>query len=101
MKTFPFGYVPSSCVATAMLAGCGGSQPPIDVPGAMAPLLRSTSRSAALKSIGNMFNFHQAPRSFTPFSSAGGGRAINAPDAVKVDGVRTTPFSMSLHALKT
>jgi hypothetical protein len=25
----------SSCVAAAMLAGCGGSQPPIGAPGAM------------------------------------------------------------------
>ena len=29
-------YALSSCVAAAMLAGCGGSQPPIGVPGAMA-----------------------------------------------------------------
>ena len=28
-------YALSSCVAVAMLAGCGGSQPPIGVPGAM------------------------------------------------------------------
>jgi hypothetical protein len=28
-------YALSSCVAAAMLAGCGGSQPPIGAPGAM------------------------------------------------------------------
>jgi hypothetical protein len=36
MKSVDFGrYALSSCVATAMLAGCGGSQPPIGAPGAM------------------------------------------------------------------
>lgn len=29
-------YALGSCVAAAMLTGCGGSQPPISVPGAMA-----------------------------------------------------------------
>ena len=28
-------YALTSCAAAAMLAGCGGSQPPIGVPGAM------------------------------------------------------------------
>ena len=28
-------YALYSCVATALLAGCGGSQPPIGAPGAM------------------------------------------------------------------
>ncbi len=37
MKVSQFGrYVISSCVAAALLAGCGGSQTPIDVAGAMA-----------------------------------------------------------------
>ena len=41
MKISDFSrYVLCSCVATAMLAGCGGSQPPIGAPGAM-PLLRA------------------------------------------------------------
>jgi hypothetical protein len=36
MRTLDFGrYALCSCVATAMLAGCGGSQPPIGAPGAM------------------------------------------------------------------
>jgi hypothetical protein len=36
MKSSDFGrYALSSCVAVAMLAGCGGSQPPIGAPGAM------------------------------------------------------------------
>ena len=36
MQSFYFGrYTLSSCVAVAMLAGCGGSQPPIGAPGAM------------------------------------------------------------------
>jgi DNA-binding beta-propeller fold protein YncE len=37
MKSFGFGrrYVLSGCVAAAMLAGCGRSQPPIGAPGAM------------------------------------------------------------------
>ncbi len=36
MKSLDFGrYALSSCVAVVMLAGCGGSQPPIGAPGAM------------------------------------------------------------------
>jgi hypothetical protein len=36
MKSLKLGrYALSSCVATAILAGCGGSQPPIGVPGAI------------------------------------------------------------------
>jgi sugar lactone lactonase YvrE len=36
MKSLDFSrYLLGSCVAVAMLAGCGGSQPPIDAPGAM------------------------------------------------------------------
>ncbi|MGC9993550.1 MAG: SMP-30/gluconolactonase/LRE family protein [Candidatus Cybelea sp.] len=36
MKNFGLGsYALSGCVALAMLAGCGGSQPPIGAPGAM------------------------------------------------------------------
>jgi hypothetical protein len=36
MKSLDFGRVAlSSCAAVAMLAGCGGSQPPIGAPGAM------------------------------------------------------------------
>jgi hypothetical protein len=36
MKSLGFGrYALCSCVAAAMLAGCGGSQPPIGAPGAM------------------------------------------------------------------
>jgi hypothetical protein len=34
MKSLDFSrYALSSCVAAAMLAGCGGSQPPIGAPG--------------------------------------------------------------------
>jgi hypothetical protein len=37
MKSLNLGrYALYSCVAAAMLAGCGGSQPPIGVPGVMA-----------------------------------------------------------------
>jgi hypothetical protein len=37
MKSLDFsGYVLGICAAAAMLAGCGGSQPPIGAPGAMA-----------------------------------------------------------------
>jgi hypothetical protein len=35
-------YILSSCVAAAMLAGCGGSQPPIGAPGAMPPFAPAT-----------------------------------------------------------
>jgi len=35
MRIRGFRYVLSSCVAAALLAGCGGSQPPIGAPGAM------------------------------------------------------------------
>ena len=35
-------YALSSCAAAAMLAGCGGSQPPIGAPGAM-PQSRASS----------------------------------------------------------
>ena len=36
MKSLAFSrYARSSCVALAMLAGCGGSQQPIGVPGTM------------------------------------------------------------------
>jgi len=36
MKSIDLGrYALSSCVVAAMLAGCGGSQPPIAAPGAM------------------------------------------------------------------
>jgi hypothetical protein len=36
MRSLDFGrFALSSCLATAMLAGCGGSQPPIGAPGAM------------------------------------------------------------------
>jgi hypothetical protein len=39
-------YALSTCVATAMLAGCGGSQPPIGAPGAM-PQTSAIARHAA------------------------------------------------------
>ena len=36
MRSLGFGrYAFNSCVAAAMLAGCGGSQPPIGAPGAI------------------------------------------------------------------
>jgi len=36
MKSFDFGhYALCSCVAAALLAGCGGSQPQIGAPGAI------------------------------------------------------------------
>ncbi len=52
MKISDFSrYVLCSCVATAMLAGCGGSQPPIGAPGAM-PLqtqMRFSSTNASTR----------------------------------------------------
>ena len=39
-------YAISSCVAAALLAGCGGSQPPIGVPGAMPQASALASRTA-------------------------------------------------------
>jgi len=39
-------YALSSCVAAALLAGCGGSQPPIGAPGAM-PQSRAVAKHAA------------------------------------------------------
>ena len=46
MKSLGFGHITqSSCVAAAMLAGCGGSQQPIGAPGAM-PLQTSELRPA-------------------------------------------------------
>ena len=52
MKSLSFnGSALSSCVAAAMLAGCGGSQPPIGAPGAMpqshamAPLVKAIAQS--------------------------------------------------------
>jgi hypothetical protein len=46
MKNVGFGhYAVSACAAVAMLAGCGGSQPPIGAPGAM-PQSRALARHA-------------------------------------------------------
>src|ERR1700692_3101354 len=49
MRTSGFShYALTSCVAAAMLAGCGGSQPPIGAPGAMplAPALAPAQTGA-------------------------------------------------------
>jgi hypothetical protein len=44
MKSLDFGrYALSSCVALAMLAGCGGSQPPIGAPGAVPQHVRNAA----------------------------------------------------------
>jgi hypothetical protein len=43
-------YALSSCVAAAMLAGCGGSQPPIGTPGAMPHSAQSASHAASGRS---------------------------------------------------
>jgi hypothetical protein len=56
MKSLDFSrYALSSCVAVAMLAGCGESQPPIGAPGAMPRGRRGTladgPRAIALVSI--------------------------------------------------
>jgi hypothetical protein len=52
MKSFDFGlHALCNCVAAATLAGCGGSQPPIGAPGAMAQavaVLRASRSSGAL-----------------------------------------------------
>jgi hypothetical protein len=46
MKSLDFGrYALISCVAAAMLAGCGGSQPPIGAPGAMQPTTASATHT--------------------------------------------------------
>ena len=42
MSILGFGrHALTSCVAAAMLAGCGGSQPPVGTPGAMLQSHRS------------------------------------------------------------
>lgn len=41
------GYALSSCVATALLAGCGGSQPPISAPAAMQPSYGRAQKDSA------------------------------------------------------
>jgi hypothetical protein len=47
MKASNFGrYAVCSCVAATMLAGCGGSQPPIGAPGAMPPQVAAFSTGA-------------------------------------------------------
>ena len=47
MKSLGFGrYVLNTCVAAVMLAGCGGSQPPIGAPGAM-PQSHATAQAVA------------------------------------------------------
>ncbi|MGA8661513.1 MAG: hypothetical protein WB644_04355, partial [Candidatus Cybelea sp.] len=46
MKTFDLSRYALSCATAAMLAGCGGSQPPIGAPGAM-PLQTSELRAAS------------------------------------------------------
>src|SRR5580693_2694276 len=43
-------YALSSCVAAAMLVGCGGSQPPIGAPGAMPQTSASATRADRGKS---------------------------------------------------
>jgi|SRR5579863_2711322 len=48
MGVLGFGrYAVSRCVLVAMLAGCGGSQPPISAPGAMPPSTTYTQKSRA------------------------------------------------------
>ena len=60
MKSLDFSrYALSSCVAAAMLAGCGGSQPPIGAPGAMP----QTSASAAHAERGKSWASPNAKRS--------------------------------------
>jgi hypothetical protein len=43
-------YALTGCVAVAMLAGCGGSQPPIGAPGAMPQSVQSASHAASGRS---------------------------------------------------
>jgi hypothetical protein len=51
MKSLDFGrYALSSCVAAAMLSGCGGSQPPLGSPGAMTQSRAITTHAAHGKS---------------------------------------------------
>ncbi|MGA7201514.1 MAG: hypothetical protein WBX26_06780, partial [Candidatus Cybelea sp.] len=39
-------FTVSSCIAAAMLAGCGGSQPPIGAPGAMPQSVAQSAQGA-------------------------------------------------------
>jgi len=65
MKRFGFGsYAISGGVALALLAGCGGSQPPISAPGAMPQASPATTRdtgyahSAPLLYVGNVSGYN-------------------------------------------
>jgi uncharacterized repeat protein (TIGR03803 family) len=57
MKSLEFGrYAASSCVAAAMLAGCGGSQSPIGAPGALPHALGIASSSTAHRTSGSSYH---------------------------------------------
>src|ERR1700722_16026860 len=51
----------SACVATAMLAGCSGSQPPVSVSGA-SPQSRASSSYTTLHSFGKRSSDGQQPK---------------------------------------
>ena len=62
MNNLEFGrIILSSCVAAAMLAGCGGSQPPIGAPGAM-PQSRASSGYTTLYGFGKRSSDGQQPK---------------------------------------
>jgi uncharacterized repeat protein (TIGR03803 family) len=63
MKSFDLGrYVLCACIVAALLAGCGGSQPPIGAPVTMQAGTIASARSAAHSlsvSYHQLFRFHQ------------------------------------------
>ena len=62
MKNLEFGRITlSSCVAAAMLAGCGGSQPPIGAPGAV-PQAPASTGYTSLYSFGKRLSDGQQPK---------------------------------------
>ncbi|MGA7201590.1 MAG: hypothetical protein WBX26_07160 [Candidatus Cybelea sp.] len=78
MKSLDFGrYALTSCVAAAMLAACGGSQPPIGAPGAMPQTLAIATHAGHGKS-------WMQERPALPIAS-------NAASASKSKGYKATP----------
>ena len=62
-------YALSCCVASAMLAGCGGSQPPIAAPGAMPKSISASAQAVAQRAIIQLrrsFLASTAPTARTP-----------------------------------
>ena len=59
-KLFLSRYALSSCAAAAMLAGCGGSQPPIGAPGAM-PQVSALAARTNSKNYKVLYSFGASP----------------------------------------